>query len=198
MNPQDTNQPVPQFDPHQRIGDELTVMQPGERVLFVIKRHPVGIVGIYLGTSLLLITIAVLVFGVVPAMFGGTGSSDTANQIGIAVFLVLFALSTGFAFISTHIYWGNRWIVTNDSITQVNQTSLFHRESSQLALHSIEDVTAEKSGVFSHVFDYGVIKAETAGERARFVFIYCPNPNYFAKRVLEAREAYDQQHRNKH
>lgn len=172
-------------------------MQPGERLLFIIKRHPIGIIGIYVATALLLITIAVLAFGIVPATLGSGSSADAAQQIGGATFVIFLILCTGFALISTHVYWGNRWIVTTDSITQVTQTSLFHRESSQLALHSIEDVTSEKNGILSHAFDYGVIKAETAGERARFVFLYCPNPNYFAKRVLEAREAYDQQHRNR-
>ncbi len=195
MNPQDPSQLSPQFDRHERVSDELTVLQPGETIICVIKRHPIGILSIYFGTGLLLITIAVLAFGIIPAVVGTGANSSTATQIGGATFIIFLFLCTAFALISTHIYWGNRWIVTSDSITQITQTGLFHRESSQLAMHSIEDVTAEKKGILATTFDFGVIRAETAGERSRFVFLYCPNPNLYARQILHAREIYDQKHR---
>ncbi len=194
MNPQDQYQSNLPQDTKQKVGDDLTVIQPGERLICIIRRHPIGIFGIYILTGFLLVTVAVFVFGIIPAIFGNSANSDTATQVGAAVFIVLLFLSTAFAFISTHIYWGNRWIVTSDSITQVTQTGLFHRESSQLAMHSIEDVTVEKNGVLASAFNFGVIKAETAGEKSKFAFLYCPNPNYYARQILQAREIYDQRH----
>jgi hypothetical protein len=80
-------------------------------------------------------------------------------------------------------------VVTSDSLTQISQTSLFNRQSSQLALVNIEDVTAEQNGILAHMFNYGVIRVETAGERSKFVFTYCPNPNFYAQQILQAREA---------
>jgi hypothetical protein len=56
----------------------------------------------------------------------------------------------------------------------------------------LEDVTSEKNGILTHIFNYGVIKAETAGERSKFVFLYCPNPDFYAKQILATRERFMQ------
>jgi hypothetical protein len=90
------------------------------------------------------------------------------------------------------LYWGNSWVVTTDSITQVNQTGLFTRQSSQLSLANLEDVTAEQNGILAHAFNYGLLKAETAGEHSKFSFYYCPNPNLYAQQILHAREQFEQ------
>jgi hypothetical protein len=77
----------------------------------------------------------------------------------------------------------------------VQQTALFNKQSSQLSLGNLEDVTVEQNGILTHMFNYGVIKAETAGERSKFTFRYCPNPNLYAQQILNAREQFEQSHR---
>jgi hypothetical protein len=121
---------------------------------------------------------------------GGSGSQVTL--IGVLVFVVVAAASAGFALIATKVYWGNSWIVTSDSITQVVQSSLFSRQSSQLSLGNLEDVSAEQNGILAHMFNYGVLRVETAGDRTKFMFLYCPNPNYYAQQILSAREEFEQ------
>ncbi|HEX4774409.1 MAG TPA: hypothetical protein VH234_02745 [Candidatus Saccharimonadales bacterium] len=195
MDPQDIPAPMEpeQYDPHTKVGKALTVTQPGERTICEIKRHPIGILGIYVATGLLLIVVAALAFGVVPHfMHDSNGGSGTATKIGALVFLVVALFSLAFAFISNKVYWGNSWILTTDSVTQIIQSSLFHRESSQLSLGNLEDVTAEQNGILTHMFNYGLLRVETAGERSKFVFLYCPNPNYYAQQVLSARENFEQ------
>jgi hypothetical protein len=133
----------------------------------------------------------VLIFGVAPSIFSSV-DRNTILSIGAVVLLVTAILGLGFAFISNIVYWGNRWVVTSDSITQVQQTSLFNKQSSQLSLENLEDVTSEQNGILTHMFNYGVIKAETAGERSKFMFRYCPNPNFYAQQILAARERFMQ------
>jgi hypothetical protein len=186
MNPQ-----TPQFDPKARVTNELTVMQPGEKVLSTIKRHPIGIVGIYISIGAILTLVAVLAFAVAPSA-SNDSSNNTAMGIGTVVFLVLAGLSLIYAIIATKVYWGNSWVVTTDSITQVNQISLFRRQSSQLSLANLEDVTAEQNGILAHIFNFGILKAETAGERSKFSFPFCPNPNLYAQQILHAREQFEQ------
>src|SRR4051812_36869876 len=36
-----------QYNPKQRVSSELTVSQPGEQKICEIKRHPVGLLGLY-------------------------------------------------------------------------------------------------------------------------------------------------------
>jgi uncharacterized membrane protein YdbT with pleckstrin-like domain len=186
MEPQSVN--VPQ--PPAKIDNSLPVMQQGEHIIFNLRRHPIGIIVTYTLTALLLIATAVLCF-VVPKSLSGDGSGR-AVQLGELAFLVVAILAIIFALISTIVYWGNRWILTTDSVTQVTQKSLFNRESSQLSLGNVEDVSAEKKGILTYIFNYGALKVETAGETGKFVFYYCPNPNYYAQQLLEAREAFDQ------
>ncbi len=188
----DPTNPNPEPTPYgpQKVANALTTMQPGERHICEIKRHPVGLLFSYAIAGLMIIGAAAIAFIVAPGMF--PNSKDAVTAVGTFIFLIVTLLAVGFVFITNKVYWGNSWVLTSDSITQVNQTSLFNRQSSQLSLENLEDVTAEQNGILPHMFNYGTIKAETAGERSKFVFYFCPNPNYYAQQVLQAREEFVQ------
>lgn len=188
MNPQQPN--PPQFNSRAKVGNDLTVLQQGERVICTVKRHPIGIIAIYAATAIILIIVGILSFGVLPSLAGS--NSTQIAQIGAIAFLTLTIVSVVYCYVATHVYWGNSWTVTTDSITQISQVSLFKRQSSQLSLANLEDVTAEQNGILANMFNYGVIKAETAGERSKFMFLYCPNPNLYAQQILQAREVFEQ------
>jgi hypothetical protein len=182
--------PPPGDDPRTKVSSELAVMQPGEVVILEMKRHPIGIIGIYIAIVFVLTVVGVLAFALLPGVLDSTsGGSSQINKLATTIFLVLTFMAVVYALVVTKVYWGNRWILTSDSVTQIEQTSLFSRQSSQLALSNIEDVTAEQNGILTHIFNYGVIKAETAGHHGKFVFLYAPNPNYYAQKILGAREA---------
>ncbi len=182
--------PYPTTTKHEN-PNPLSVMEPGEQVICEIKRHPIGIIGIYVISGALLLAIAILSFVVAPAVITSTSRSqiDTA---GALIFVIVATVSFLFTFVANKVYWGNSWVVTSDSITQITQTSLFNKQSSQLSLGNLEDVTAEQDGILPHMFNYGRLRVETAGERSKFLFAFCPNPSYYAKQVLAAREAFEQ------
>jgi uncharacterized membrane protein YdbT with pleckstrin-like domain len=182
MNPHEDPQP---HRPQTHSDSTLTVMQEGERVIFNLKRHPVGLMLVYLSALVVIGAVTALVFGVLP----GLGGEDQNTNIGIAVLVLVVVLALIYSLVATVVYWGNQWIVTSDSLTQITQTGLFHKESSQLSLENLEDVTAEQNGILTHIFGYGRLKVETAGERSKFSFNYCPDPNYYAQQILAAREA---------
>lgn len=169
------------------------MMQPGEQVICEIKRHPIGMLGTYIMSGFILVVLAVLAFIVIPHMAGSDNQSKALLAGGL-LFVVVAALVLAFVFIANKVYWGNHWVVTSDSITQILQTSLFSRQSSQLSLGNLEDVTTQQNGIFQQMFKYGTIRAETAGERSKFVFAFCPNPNYYAQKILAAREVFEQAH----
>jgi hypothetical protein len=101
----------------QRI-NPLSTMQPGEQIICEIKRHPIGIIGVYAIVAFVLIVLTIVIFGVAPSIFSDV-DRNTVLSIGAVVLLVTAVLGLGFAFISNIVYWGNRWVVTSDSITQV-------------------------------------------------------------------------------
>jgi len=203
MNPQDPNQqPQPNYAPNQPAGypeqpnqtpptnNPLAVMQPGEQNICEIKRHPIGLLGVYVMSGLLVVGLAVAVF-LAPNYVTSVSSTQVVEVGGLLLFIVAL-LAFGFVFIANKVYWGNRWMLTSDSITQISQNSLFDRQSSQLSLGNLEDVTVEQEGPLQHMYNFGLLRCETAGSRSKFVFAYCPNPNFYAKQILAAREAFEQ------
>lgn len=177
-------------DTRKRVPNILPVTEPGERTICVIKRHRIGILGVYVTCGLVILVTGLLAFLIVPDVAGS--GSGMALLAGGTIFAVVAIISTVFALISAKVYWGNTWTVTTDSLTQVRHFNLFSRQSSQLSLKDLEDVTAEQNGVLPEMFNYGLLRVETAGETSKFMFPYCPNPNYYAQQILAAREAFEQ------
>ena len=192
MNPQDPYQAAP-LPVQSSIKNPLSVMQTGEQVICEIKRHPIGIFPVFILCGFLLILS--LVMAVAAPHFVTVASHNKVLMIGLLIDLVFSALVLAFVYVANKVYWGNSWILTSDSLTQVIQTSLFDKQSSQLSLGNLEDVSSEQDGIFPHMFNYGVIRVETAGERSKFVFMYCPNPNGYAQQILNAREQFEQTRR---
>jgi uncharacterized membrane protein YdbT with pleckstrin-like domain len=169
------------------VRNPLAVMQPGEKVLCEIRRHPFGLFGLY-ATSVFMGIIALCAAVAVPyfATF-----LTTEQKVGVVLaaglVLVVTALIT---WIGVYVYKGNRWIVTSDSITQVQQTGLFNNRSSQMSLANLEDVSARQDGIIQQMLGYGVLTVETAGERSKFVFNFCPSPNEYARKIIAAHEEF--------
>lgn len=184
----DPSQQLPSdTDSLQNVHNPFAVMQPGEKVICEIRRHPIGLIGVYIGAGLLGL-LALVVAVAAPYVL-----VDVSQQIRLGVVLgaaLMIAAVLLYAYIATIIYKANRWIVTSDSITQITQISLFNKHTSQLSLANLEDVTVEQDGVLQSMFGFGSLRAETAGERSRFTFIFCPNPNEYARKIIGAHEAY--------
>jgi hypothetical protein len=188
--PTPTAAPPPAEQP---TNNPLSVMEPGEQTICEIRRHPIGIIGKYVAAGFVLVVLAVVLFVVVPHVFSSMSRGRMAAISGL-VFVVAAVIAAGFLWVVRRVYWANRWIVTSDSITQVKQTSLFDKQTSQLSLGDLEDITAEQDGPVAQMFHFGVISAETAGATDKFTFPYCPNPNDYAKQILAARERFEQSH----
>jgi hypothetical protein len=103
---------------------EDEMLEPGEHIVTVVRKHFIGIIGLYLGAI-----------------------------VGVTAIL-------------------------------------FIRKVSRLSMANVEDVTAEQRGILATIFNYGTLTIQTAGTMENFIFTYCPRPNDFAHRVLEARQAY--------
>jgi len=104
--------------------------------------------------------------------------------------LIALILVVIFLILATWIYNRSLLIVTTRNVTLINQVGLFNRKVSELAMTNIEDVTAQKKGIFQTIFNFGTLVVETAGEQNNFVYTYCTNPNVAAKIILDARESF--------
>jgi len=192
MNPQ--NQ-TPQQQDLKKL-HPMVVLQPGERIIAEIKRHPFGILSMYFAGAVAIGVLFILA-AFAPTLFSQNGL-DGGNIGGMFVIAALI-ISVGIGLIlaiATTVYWQNRWVITDDSITQITQDSLFGRRTSQLSMENLEDVTVDQHGIIQTMFNFGTLKAETAGEHSKFFFLYCPDPNKYARLILEVHENFIHQRRH--
>lgn len=177
----------PVFDPTGRV-EALT---SDETLITDVRRHFFGLFLIYLQIIVALGLSLLLIFVFLPSVSQTLNISEaTVNALAALFGLVAVAFGLIFIVLATRIYNGNQIIVSDKNVTQVLQIGLFNRKISELSMPNIEDVTAQQSGIFPTLFNYGVLKIETAGEQNNFIFIYCPNPNAYAKAILDAKTAY--------
>ena len=183
MNPE---QPTSQDSPAQTSPNPLIAMQPGEQIICEIKRHPIGLMGLYISVGFYIL----VMLGALMLVPHYLHSVANIQSIMLGIFFVVTVSVLLYALTARFIYLKNRWFVTSDSITQVQQTGLFRRQTSQLSLANLEDVTAVQNGFIQTMIKYGTLRAETAGEKSKFVFPFCPNPNFYAQKILTAREEF--------
>ncbi len=175
------------FDPTGRI-EALT---SDETLVADVRRHPFGLFLVYLQITVALGLSLILIFVFLPSVSDTLDVSQSAVNALAAVFgLAAIVFGIIFLILATRIYKGNQLIVSDKNATQVLQIGLFDRKISELSMVNVEDVTAQQRGIFPTLLNYGVLRIETAGEQNNFIFPYCPNPNAYAKAILDARQAF--------
>lgn len=185
----DSPEPTAQDQTVPATPQRLEQIDVDEDPVAVIRRHPFGLVVLYFQVVLGLAAASTLAYLLIPEIFGTNDVTRVRGMVAAGIFVVAVALVVVLLII-TVLYRVSRLIVTTKTITQVLQDGLFNRKVSQLSIADIEDVTADKRGVFPTIFNYGALNIETAGEQINFHFTYCPNPNYYARQILEASERF--------
>lgn len=152
-----------------------------------IHRHPFGLIGLY-AVAVIIAAAVLAAAALIPHYATSLSTHDKSGIfLGAVIIIVVLLLYT---YVAVTIYKGNRWIVSSDSITQISQTGLFRKQTSQLSLANLEDVTFEQNSFLQSMFGFGTLKVETAGERSKFYFVFCPNPQDCAKRIIQAHEQF--------
>jgi uncharacterized membrane protein YdbT with pleckstrin-like domain len=150
-----------------------------------ITKHPIGIFIVYVQGIVGFIFALGLTYFLLPTVIEDT---DTAFLYANLFASIAIVFAIGIVLISTMVYRRNRLIVTDRNITQILQYGIFNRKVSQLNMVNVEDVTSKQRGLLSSLFGFGELIIETAGEQSNFHFTFCPNPGYYAKVILNARE----------
>lgn len=164
------------------------MLEPGESILTVVHRSIIGLVAIYLVAIVAVVAIFVLLIAISPDTFDTSSSSISAGLSAImvvgAILLVLIL------FTATYIYRQSRLLVTDRSLVQIMQKTLFNRKVSRLSMSNVEDVSEQQNGIIASIFNYGTLTVQTAGTMENFIFTLCPNPAALADRIIEARQAF--------
>jgi uncharacterized membrane protein YdbT with pleckstrin-like domain len=167
---------------------EEDMLEPGENILTVVHRSLIGLAGIYLVALLAVGAIVALIIILAPGTFQASG--DNISGALSAIILLSAILLVLILFTVTYVYRQSRLLVTDKSLVQIIQKTLFIRKVSRLSMSNVEDVNEEQRGIVASLFNYGTLTVQTAGTEENFVFTLCPNPARLADRIIEARQAY--------
>jgi len=173
-----------------------------EKLIREVTKDPFGLFMIYfLGTLAALVIFGIFVLGGsvsdLSSGLDGTGLSNSSMQsllVVVGFFLTVFTIII--TAIVAFLYRNSVVLITSEKIAQQLYVSLFNRKISQLSIADVQDVTVRQQGIFAHIFDYGTLTIETAGEQSNYTFTFTPEPYEVGKDLVGSHEADVAQHGN--
>lgn len=162
---------------------------PDETLVAVVRKHWIGLFGIYATAALLLLVLLGL-GAALPTLSRSGGFQIPAKTMG-GVVIILVAISILVIIgtvIAAWVYDQSRILITNENVIEIKQTSLFSRKVSHLNMINVEDVSVTKNGILQTFLDFGTLSIQTAGEVDNFNFINTPHPNVYRRYIIEAHE----------
>ncbi len=165
-------------------------LSDGEFVILDIKRHPIGLLAPIAVTILLLVAIfAFMAF--YPSLYSvgsATIMPTPAAMLGICLlFAVLVMLGCA---VALWVYLQNQFFMTNESVIQEIQESLFSRREQTVSLGSIEDASFQQVGIIQTILNYGTIRLSTEGEETTYIFRFVEDPKKQISILNNAIEAF--------
>lgn len=148
-------------------------LSEGEVVILDIKRHPIGLAIPLLGGGMVLaVFLVALILYPADAELSGLPSYGLFALIA-GLCMLLAGIGT---FIAVWVYLQNQFYMTNESVIQEIQHSLFSRHEQTVSLGSIEDASFRQTGILQTMLNYGTIRLSTEGEETTYRFAYVANP----------------------
>lgn len=110
------------------------------------------------------------------------------------IFIIFFlAAWVEFSWMLFFIFWTNYYLdvflVTNKRIIDIEQISLFVRDTAELRLENIQDIKVEVVGLVQSIFKMGNLHIQTASQHKEVLFANIPGPDE-VKHVIS--QSYDQ------
>ncbi|MBQ69262.1 hypothetical protein CL689_04285 [Candidatus Saccharibacteria bacterium] len=166
-------------------------LSDGEYVIKAMRRHPIGLF-VPMATGIILLALSLTV------LFSYESIADSLNLSGLAADpssiilpVLLFCVLIGLGmFIAYYVYVNNKFFLTNESVIQEIQVSLFSRHEQTVSLGNIEDASYRQTNIIQHLFNYGSIRLSTEGDETTYRFTYVANPEQHIAELNNAVEAF--------
>ncbi len=158
-------------------------LHPEEKLVMLIRKHKIY----YLKHLLVLIFLFSLpILGYIAlASFFENLFNPTISTLYIILGSIYYLTALFFSLLSWMNYYLDVWLITNERIIEYEQKSPFHRETSELMLESIEDVSVRIEGIFPSLIKSGNVYVQTAGQAERFIFVDAPNPEVIKETIIK-------------
>lgn len=147
-------------------------LSKGEYIISEVRRHPIGLIG-SLAVGGLLILLVFMGLASYPILVPSGNPPFDALLMPAFLLIVLIALGT---YIVAWVYLNNKFFLTNESVIQEIQTSLFAHNEQTVSLANIEDASYTQTGIIQLLFNYGSIRLSTEGDETTYRFHYVSNP----------------------
>lgn len=166
-------------------------LSAGEFVISAVRRHPIGlVVPLTIGTLLIGAILAIVLnYDVFVEWLGIVGPFSELSYISIPALFLVVAIGLGM-FVSHYVYTRNRFFLTNESVIQEIQVTLFSRKEQTVSLANIEDASYSQSNIIQQIFDFGDIRLSTEGDETTYSFSYVAHPKDHIARLNNAVEAF--------
>ena len=166
-------------------------LSEGEFVVNAVRRHPIGLffplaIGVVLNALALILLTGYASFA---DYFNirGVAASPEAPIFPVLLFMLLTVLGMVVAY---YVYVNNKFFLTNESVIQEIQVSLFARKEQTVSLANIEDASYTQHGIIQTIFNYGSVRLSTQGDETTYRFTYVARPKEHIETLNNAVEAF--------
>ncbi len=169
----------------------LLNLSEGEFVIAAVRRHPIGlIIPLTVGTLLIAAALSLLsVYDVLVENLALQGPLSSAASMTVPVLIFCVIVGLGM-FVVYYVYVHNKFFLTNESVIQEIQLTLFSRLEQTVSLSNIEDASFTQHGILQQVLDYGDLRLSTEGDETTYRFSYVASPKTHIAQLNNAVEAF--------
>lgn len=165
-------------------------LSDSEYILSTIRRHPIGL---FLPVGITIFLVAVVLSSLInyPLIVESAGLVNAPDAAIVWVLgLLLTALFLIGGYIAVWVYVNNKFFLTNESVIQEIQVSIFSKHEQTVSLSNIEDASFQQHGILQTLLNYGSIRLSTEGDETTYRFQYVANPKEQIALLNNAVEAF--------
>ncbi len=160
-----------------------------EYVVLNVHRHLIGLAA-PLAVTLTLLVLIISAMVLLPQITQGFSLSAVAyGTILLLCMLTSILLAIGM-YVLYWVYTNNTFFLTNESIIEKIQLSLFSSNVKSVGLGDVVDVSYQQAGLIQELFAYGTVQVGTKDDEVPCVFHTVRNPKQQASILKEAVEAF--------
>jgi hypothetical protein len=166
-------------------------LSDAEYIISAVRRHAIGLFAPVAVCTLLIVIFLSLLFyyDAILASIGLTGSFPSVRAAFFPIVMLIIAVIIG-GLVSVYVYMSNRFFLTNESVIQEIQVSLFSHYEQTVSLLNIEDASFSQKGILQNLLNYGDIRLSTEGDETTYRFQYVSNPKAQIAKLNNAVEAF--------
>ncbi len=146
---------------------------PDEKVILLLRKHPITNVGWILVAFFLIIIPAF--FPILPFF------EQLPGGLQIVSYLIWYLITSAFVFENFLSWYFHVNIITDERIIEVDFIHLVYREITDANIDQIQDVTVEIGSALRTVFNYGDILIQTAAQIPKIDLDSVPQPDKVAQ-----------------